>query len=531
MDRHSRRTAPFFFRYLLAGCLILAGGVLPQLAQAADPDGSLDTSFNTGSGLGGSQPVYAVATGEDGRLVVAGFFSSYNGTVKNNIARLNVDGSLDSTFNSGSGVDMPIESVAIQSDGKLLLGGQFTTFRGVSRKGIARVNTDGSIDSSFYPGVGPDTFVKRVMVLPDGKLIAAGYFTKWNGITKNRIVRLNADGTLDNLFNSGGGASDTIQSMVLQNDGKILIVGQFLSYAGISRNRIARLNMDGSLDTGFNPGTGIGGSVTGSALQLDGKILIAGSFSTYNGNVSNHVARLHVDGTLDSSFSLGNGLAGPYSGRGDVYSLKVQPDGKIIIGGNFTSLNGIARNGLARLNADGTLDVDFVPGSAFSSVWSLAIRPNGTVVVGGSFIGGAGNGLAVIHTGDADNDGIENAADYFSGNPAAARDFDKDGKPDAWLQPNPFSCVVTASTCNGLTLDNDDDNDGIVDASDAFPLNAYESLDTDGDGIGNNGDVDDDGDGVLDYVDPEPVNAANSTRWSLNGIYKGGLVREIQSKN
>jgi hypothetical protein len=90
---------------------------------------------------------------------------------------------------------------------------------------------------------------------------------------------------------------------------------------------------------------------------------------------------------------------------------------------------------------------------------------------------------------------------------------------------------VTASTCNGLTLDNDDDNDGIVDASDAFPLNAYESLDTDGDGIGNNGDVDDDGDGVLDYVDPEPVNAANSTRWSLNGIYKGGLVREIQSKN
>jgi hypothetical protein len=83
MDRHSRRTAPFFFRYLLAGCLILAGGVLPQLAQAADPDGSLDTSFNTGSGLGGSQPVYAVATGEDGRLVVAGFFSSYNGTVKN----------------------------------------------------------------------------------------------------------------------------------------------------------------------------------------------------------------------------------------------------------------------------------------------------------------------------------------------------------------------------------------------------------------------------------------------------------------
>src|SRR5262249_8703829 len=143
-----------------------------------------------------------------------------------------------------------------------------------------------------------------------------------------------------------------------QNDGRVLIGGGFTSVNGIGRNHVARLNSDGTLDNRFDPGTGSDGGVLCLVLQLDGKVLVGGRFLHVNGVVRNGIARLNgVDGGLDLTFDPGAGTDGP------VNSIALQPDGKLLIGGEFTRVNGNSRTGIARLNPDGTLDGSFDPGS------------------------------------------------------------------------------------------------------------------------------------------------------------------------
>ncbi len=154
------------------------------------------------------------------------------------------------------------------------------------------------------------------------------------------------------------GANGAVYTTILQPDGKILIGGQFTTYNGITANRIARLNTDGTLDTTFTVGTGADSSVNTITLQPDGKILIGGAFTTYNGTTVNHVARLNADGTLDTTFVTGTGT------NGSVFTIALQPDGKILIGGWFTTYNGTTANYIARLNTDGTLDTTFTTGTS-----------------------------------------------------------------------------------------------------------------------------------------------------------------------
>ena len=170
------------------------------------------------------------------------------------IARLNSDGGLDTGFNPGSGANSNVEYLALQSDGKVLIGGAFTNFNRTARIRIARLNGDGSLDAGFDAGLGANDSVFSVAVQSDGKVLIGGWFTNVNGTTRNFVARLNSDGTLDASFDPG--ANNTVYSVAVQSDGKILIGGDFSMVKGTSRNRITRLNSDGSLDGGFNPDRG-----------------------------------------------------------------------------------------------------------------------------------------------------------------------------------------------------------------------------------------------------------------------------------
>ena len=139
----------------------------------------------------------------------------------------------------------------------------------VGRVAIARLNADGSTDTGFNPGSGGNDWVEAVALQPDGKVLIGGSFTSFNGTPRNRIARLNANGSLDTTFNPGSGVDNTVNRIAVQSDGKVLLVGAFTTVNGVSRNRIARLNADGSLDTSFNPGTGANGFVMRSSRDQD----------------------------------------------------------------------------------------------------------------------------------------------------------------------------------------------------------------------------------------------------------------------
>ena len=371
---------PIAVRITPIGSATVCSGTSQALtAQAVYP------AFNSGSGLDNS--VESIALQPDGKVLIGGSFTSYNGTTRNRVARLNADGSLDTSFApTGSGLNNSVYSLALQPDGKVLVGGEFTSYNGTTRNRIARLNADGSLDTSFSPtGSGLDNSLRSVVVQPDGKVLVGGFFIKFNGTARNLIARLNADGSLDTSFApTGSGLNDAyLYSLALQPDGKVLVGGSFTSYNGTARSHLARLNADGSLDTSFAPaGSGLNNDVLTLALQPDGRVLAGGFLTNYNGTTRNYLARLNADGSLDTSFApTGSGL------ESLVRSLALQPDGKVLVGGYFTSYNGTPRNYIIRLNPNGSLDTNFTPtGSGLDNVVRfVALQPNGKVLIGGYF--------------------------------------------------------------------------------------------------------------------------------------------------
>jgi trimeric autotransporter adhesin len=345
--------------------------------------GTLDTTFNQldiGFKAEANEMIHALALQSDGKVVIGGTFTAYNDTARKGIARLNSDGYLDVSFNPGSGANNSVYALAVQGDGKIIIGGGFTAYNGATRSYLARLNADGSLDAGFAPNF--NDAVYAVAVQKDGKVLIGGAFTSVNDVPCNYITRLNADGSLDATFTLGTGANNAVYTIALQTDGKILIGGAFSFYNAVSRNGVARLNADGVLDTSFNPGSGAsGGTVYTLAIQNDGKVLIGGYFTAFNGVARNYIARLNTNGVLDTTFNPGSGASG-----GGVLSIAVQTDGKIVIGGYFTAYNGTNRSGVARLNANGTVDASFYPGNGFNGgVLSTAIQSDEKFIVGGSF--------------------------------------------------------------------------------------------------------------------------------------------------
>lgn len=365
-------------KIVLGGIFNSFNGIACGHMVRLNPDGSVDASFNQGTGA--DNAVMASARQADGKIIIGGGFGSYNGTGRNHVARILTDGSLDTSFDPGSGTDGVVSAIALQTDGKILLGGIFNAFNGMPSKNIARINTDGSLDTSFQIGAGPDSYVATISIQQDGKLVVGGYFTSFNGTMANRIVRLDVDGTVDSTFNSGTGASNTVLTTTLQSDGKIIIGGEFLMYNGTSQARITRLNPDGSIDPFFNSGTGADYTVSSAAVQGDGRICIGGYFSSYNRTARNYFMRMHMDGSLDPSFNPGTGA------NAGVRSILLQSDGKAILSGEFTWCNGTVRHHIARIGTDGTLDSTFDQGTgANERIFTSALQPDGKIVVGGVF--------------------------------------------------------------------------------------------------------------------------------------------------
>jgi len=368
--------------------LLLLAFMTLGLTAHAQSAGGLDLSFDPGAGANGK--VNAIALQPDGKVMIGGAFSSFDGTAMNRIARLHADGTLDDSFSAGTGINGQTIAIVLQDDGKIIISGGLSSYNGTAVGGIARLNADGSLDQSFTTGTGADNWVPVTVLQPNGKIIVGGAFEEFNGVERRGVARLNADGTLDGTFSVGTvgseglGFDNSVSAIALQPDGKMMVCGLFGSYDGSTVKRIARLNANGTLDGSFTTGTGPNNDVYAVAVQPDGKILIGGDFTAYNGTARNRIVRLNADGILDGSFTVGTGFSG--GGYPEVISIDVQPDGRIIIGGVFTSYNGTAMNYIARLNADGSLDESFTVGDgANGSVRTTVLQPDGKILIGGDF--------------------------------------------------------------------------------------------------------------------------------------------------
>src|SRR5262249_1434184 len=288
--------------------------------------------------------------------------------------------------------------IALQADGRILIGGGFVSLApnggsSIFHKYIARLNADGTLDAGLNPA--PSDQVWAMAVQPDNKIVVGGALFSANSIggqIRNRVARLETDGRLDQTLNLNAVGGD-VSATALQPDGKILIGGTFSSVLGVGRKSIARLNSDGTLDTNFNPGAN--GTVYAIAVQPDGKILVGGFFlgaNSIGGQTRNYLARLNSDGSVDTTFDP--------NASSEIYTIALQTDGKILVGGTFNTLapNGgatVPRAKLVRLNPDGTVDLSFFP-APNSAVYSIALQEDGRILIGGDFTKLAPNGGAQV---------------------------------------------------------------------------------------------------------------------------------------
>jgi uncharacterized delta-60 repeat protein len=365
------------------------------VTRAAASAGDCDP-WDAGIAGGG---VMAVAVQADGKTIVAGEFISARDELRFHLVRFNPDGTVDAGFDPMP--DAPVSSVAIQEDGKVLIGGSFSSllsngsFLPVTRHRIARLHPDGTLDSSFDPAADAD--VSCIAVQADGKILIGGSFTTLqpNGapvsIPRSRMARLNADGTVDADFDPN--PDGVVSTIALQPDGGILIGGSFHTLqphgaaVASQRSYLARLHPDGTLDSGFDPKPN--NHLSSLVVQADGKVVLGGHFTALRPNgaavstTRRHLARVQGDGTLDLGFDP--------SADGQVHCLALQANGQILVGGSFLTLRpdirfaANPRNRIARLNEDGTLDFGFNP-RASNSVHALALQADGRILVGGHFL-------------------------------------------------------------------------------------------------------------------------------------------------
>ncbi|MBI5770411.1 MAG: M36 family metallopeptidase [Verrucomicrobia bacterium] len=425
-------------RVSLGGAFTTVAGTTRNRVARMNSDGTLDATFAPSSGA--NSTVNALALQSDGKLVVGGAFTSFNSATANYLVRVDSTGATDTTFATGSGFNSTVNDLALQSNGSVIAGGSFTTYNGTTRTFLARVLGTGAVDTTFNPGptsnvysvavasdgrvvfggffsaVGSTTRAKLARVsstgaidsglahtfrtggnvytailLPGGKVLAGGFFTHVNGtaLPGRHLVRFNPDGSVDSTFNAGAGPSSTVNMLLLRPDGRVIVGGSFSTFNNVSKPHLARLGPDGALDAAFfGADAAPNSSVLGLANAPDGGLFVGGSFTTIGGRTRNRLAKLRADGTLDPAFDPGAGASST------VYAFAPMADGKVYVGGGFSTLGGATRNGLGRLNADGTLDPAFVTPNTFASVYTLALRTDGMLFAGGSFGGSGYNYLA-----------------------------------------------------------------------------------------------------------------------------------------
>ena len=340
--------------------------------------------------------VLGLAVQPDNKMIIVGDFFSYDQTARNRIARSNTDGSLDTTFDPGSGLNTFAKCIALNANSEAYIGGAFSSYNGTLANRIALVTTNGSLDGSFNAGLGFNGDVNALAFQTNGEVLAGGNFTTYNGVTRHYLALIQPDGTLDTSFDPGTNLNAQVLSIGVQTNGQIVVGGDFTKVAGVNgQDHIARINPDGTFDPSFDPGSGANASVLAIGIQPDGNILAGGQFTIMNGANVNRLARLDANGFTDPNFYNGTGVDGPVFNltvsTNAIYSttnaaLPVQTNFTIYVGGAFTSVNGTHRLGFARLNADGTVDTTFLD-TAYNELAGLPREryndPLGTVLASG----------------------------------------------------------------------------------------------------------------------------------------------------
>ena len=346
-------------------------------ARAAGPE-PLDTSFQNPKL---SNPAIPVAVQPDGKILVGGLFTTAGAAnaTYGRIARFNPDGSLDTSFTNPA-LDSFVNAIALQPDGKIVVGGGFTSANSITYRRAVRLLSDGTVDTSFAdPNF--DNYVSDIAIRDDGKIIFGGAFTTANGNAYARVARVNSNGTVDTGFTNPA-VGDVVSRVKIASDGKLLITGGFNAVGSPPQtyNRLARLSENGPVDTTFvNPA--LNNNTTALTIQPDGKILVGGTFTSLVGPATRtRLARLNSDGSLDTSFVDPVLNAQPYA-------MAVQNDGKIIVGGAFTTvgLTNTPYDYLVRLTSTGQIDTSFSNPKLNLYVQSIALQSNGNFVVAGSF--------------------------------------------------------------------------------------------------------------------------------------------------
>src|SRR4030095_2772042 len=319
------------------------GTALKRFNSDGTPDSGWETpSISPSSGTS----ILGLALQSDGALLVAGRFDSVNGASKRDIVRLMPAGNVDLSFTA------PVQGVSagqlqVLPSGKILVGYN----GGGGGSTLSRLNTDGSLDNSFAMSSAVEAVYNRWVLDAAGRILFLGLSEQ----LEYRYFRLNPNGDIDSAFNPNVGLVGKIYTLARQADGKILAAGIFTQVNGLSRSSLVRLNVDGTLDMSLDVGDGFNLPPTYLFPLSDGKLIAAGGFATFKGIQRPGIARITTDGTLDLTFSP------TLSDFSAVTGAAMQSDGKILIIGNFTSVGGMSRTGVARLNADGTVDNTFNP--------------------------------------------------------------------------------------------------------------------------------------------------------------------------
>ncbi|MCU7942959.1 MAG: hypothetical protein KZQ87_09785 [Candidatus Thiodiazotropha sp. (ex Cardiolucina cf. quadrata)] len=386
-------------------------------------DGTLETAFAVGSGFDASVYSITPATDGSGDLYVGGAFNKYNGIGSNHIIRLNSDGTVDAGFTVASGFDSTVNSISPAADGSddLYVGGAFTAYNSTASNYLARLNSDGTVDTMYGVESGVDRTVKSIVPATDGSgdLYVGGYFSPYNNTYHHsQLIRLKSDGTVDTTFDIEWNWTSRYESGVhcfstaIDGSGDLYVGGGFVvrmhftnpSLLNTVTNNITRLNSDGSVDATFEVGNGFDDDVYSISPATDGSgdLYVGGEFTVfkrlyYSPHASNNIIRLNSNGTVDTAFAVGTGFETVNATQPDwvqtfntVYTISpaIDDSGDLYVGGVFNTYNGIAINNIIRLNSDGTVDTAFEVGTGFDeAVRSIIFTGDGSgdLYVGGEF--------------------------------------------------------------------------------------------------------------------------------------------------